>query len=279
MNETLTLQTLRAALPRRPELRETLEFYSALLAARGSGTVPAPPSLPTEVARARLAQGEPLLDVTTLAPDWPSLAQTLAAVCMVTAAHRPGEKATLHKLAGLAEDEEWLRRAVGDHLARTAHPSRRSAHGATSQASLLDFALYHALHPLLAAYAEAWLPLVDENGWYRSPCPICGGAADFAALVSGGGARRLLCSRCDAEWIAPRGTCPFCGESTPGRLGYFATGPDGIYRLYVCETCRRYLKTIDLRELARPVHLPAERILTVGLDLAAQQAGYRGIGE
>ncbi|MGC8779847.1 MAG: formate dehydrogenase accessory protein FdhE, partial [Anaerolineae bacterium] len=134
--------------------------------------------------------------------------------------------------------------------------------------------LNHALHPVLAAYADAWLPLVREEAWYRTWCPICGGAADFAALLPGGGARRLLCARCDAEWIAPRGACPFCGESAAGKIGYFPSA-DGGYRLYTCESCKRYLKTIDLREFARPVHLPVERVLTVGMDVAAQQAGYR----
>ena len=275
MNDALTAQLLRDELSRRPELRETLELYRALLAARAAAAAPAVPALAAEAARDRLARGEPLLDAAAFAADWRALAQTLAAVCAAAAEHRPGEAEALRALAGLADDEEELRAAVADHLARTVHPARRPAGAASAAATLLDFVLNHALHPALAAYADAWLPLVSDETWYRSYCPICGGAADFAALLAGGGTRRLLCARCDAEWTAPRGVCPFCGESAPGRLGYFPAGPDGIYRLYTCETCRRYLKTIDLRELARPIHLPVERVLTVGMDLAAQGAGYR----
>lgn len=275
MNDALTAQLLRDELSRRPELRETLELYSALLEARAAAAAPAAPAVMAEAARDRLARGEPLLDAAAFAADWPSLARALAAVAVAAADHRPAEAEALRALAGLADDEAGLRAAVADHLARTAHPARRPADATATEATLLDFVLNHALHPTLAAYADAWLPLVSEEAWYRSYCPICGGAADFAALLPGGGARRLLCARCDAEWTAPRGVCPFCGESAPGRLGYFPAGPDGIYRLYTCETCRRYLKTIDLRELVRPIHLPAERILTVGMDLAAQGAGYR----
>lgn len=275
MNDALTAQLLRAELPRRPELRETLELYSALLGARAAGAVPPPPAPPAEAARDRLARGEPLLDGAACVADWPGLARTLAAVCAVAAEHRPDEAAAWRALAGRAADEPWLRSAVADHLARTAHPARRPADVAAAEPTLLDLALNHALHPILAAHADAWLPLVSEETWHRSLCPICGGAADFAALLPAGGARRLLCARCDAEWTAPRGVCPFCGESAAGRLSYFPAGPDGVYRLYTCETCRRYLKTIDLRELARPVHLPVERVLTVGMDLAAREAGYR----
>lgn len=273
MNDALTVHLLRAELSKRPELRETLELHSALLEARAVVRPPIPSSWPPGAAEARLAAGEPLLDTATPTSDWSNLGRGLAAVCEAAAAHRPAEAAAWRSLADLAADPDRLADAVADHLARTAHPARRPAAPIADGTTLLDFALNHALHPVLTAYAAAWLPLVKETLWYRPVCPICGGAADFAALLAGGGARRLLCARCDAEWVAPRGACPFCGEAAPGRLGYFA-GEDGVHRLYTCETCRRYLKTVDLRELAHPLHLPAERILTVGMDVAARAAGY-----
>lgn len=176
----------------------------------------------------------------------------------------------------MADDLEELREAVAEHLTNTAHPARRPASAATREATLLDFALNQALHPFLNACTRAWQPLASAETWNRSWCPICGGPADMAALLPGGGGRQLLCARCDAEWQAPRGACPFCGETTPGRLAYTAS-QDGVYRLYTCDTCRRYLKTIDLRELAFPVHLPAERVLTVGMDLVAISAGYQSV--
>lgn len=274
MNDALTVQLLRDELPRRPELRETLELHCALLEARAIVTAPAPSSWEPAAAAARLTSGEPLLDTAALALDWSDVGRGLAAVCAVAATYRPDEAEAWRELADLAGDPDRLAPAVADHLARTAHPSRRPTATMPEAATLLDFALNQTLHPILAAHAAAWLPLVKEELWYRPVCPICGGAADFAALLPGGGARRLLCARCDAEWIAPRGACPFCGEAAPGRLGYFA-GEDGVHRLYTCESCRRYLKTVDLRELARSVHLPAERILTIGMDVAALAAGYR----
>jgi FdhE protein len=96
----------------------------------------------------------------------------------------------------------------------------------------------------------------------------------MAALEKDNGRRRLLCSRCDSEWTFRRLGCPFCPNEDPAQLGYYP-GDDNIYRLNVCERCRRYLKTIDLREAAGERCLPAERILTVGMDLAAKEAGYR----
>ncbi|MFQ3662833.1 MAG: formate dehydrogenase accessory protein FdhE [Chloroflexaceae bacterium] len=271
-----TIDHLHEALPRHPELRETLELHIALLEVRAMVNPPVPPLLPPDVVETRLAQGEPLLNAVTLTPNWSDLAHTFRGICNAAAAHRSAEADALHDLAKLADNPDELREAIREHLENRAHPARRPADAAPGGATLLDFTLNQALHPFLGAYGRAWQSLASRETWYRSWCPVCGGPADMAALLSAGGARQLLCARCDAEWQAPRGACPFCGETRPGRLGYIAS-QDGAYRLYTCDTCRHYLKTIDLRELVRPVHLPAERVLTVGMDLLAISSGYQSV--
>jgi FdhE protein len=67
--------------------------------------------------------------------------------------------------------------------------------------------------------------------------------------------------------------CPFCGNADHDQLAYFPS-KDGVYRLYVCKACRRYLKTIDLRQAEGRV-LAVEPILTVSMDLSAREEGYR----
>ena len=56
-------------------------------------------------------------------------------------------------------------------------------------------------------------------------------------------------------------------------LAYF-TDDEGLYRLYVCEQCKRYLKAIDLRQAQAEVLLPLERYYTLDLDAQAQEQGY-----
>ena len=84
------------------------------------------------------------------------------------------------------------------------------------------------------------------------------------------GTRILLCARCDFEWIFWRGTCPFCECDEPNQQKYFVS-TDQVYRLYTCARCHRYIKTIDLRQVADERLLPVERIVTLALDLAAHQ--------
>jgi formate dehydrogenase maturation protein FdhE len=141
------------------------------------------------------------------------------------------------------------------------------------EATLAQVSVDLALKPYLEWAAEQVMPYVDKERWKWGYCPACGGAPDFAALDAEVGARHLLCSRCDSQWLYRRLSCPFCGTTDHAKLAYYPS-EDGVYRLYVCYECRRYLKTVDMRETTRTILLPVERISTVALDLAARQEGF-----
>lgn len=138
---------------------------------------------------------------------------------------------------------------------------------------LLESIIQATLSPFLVSYSKALLNKVDSERWRRRYCPVCGGDPDFASLDKEYGARWLLCSRCNAEWLFQRMECPYCGSGDQNTLAYF-TDDEGLYRLYVCEQCKRYLKTIDLRHAESEVSLPLERLLTLDLDAQAKERGY-----
>jgi len=148
------------------------------------------------------------------------------------------------------------------------------ASGEPAEATLAHKAADLALKPYLEWAAEQVLPYVKQESWRRGYCPVCGGAPNFATLDEEAGARYLMCSRCDSQWLYRRVGCPFCETTDHTKLAYYPSD-DKVYRLYVCQECRRYLKTIDLREASRAVLLPVERVVTVAMDAAAQQEGYR----
>jgi formate dehydrogenase maturation protein FdhE len=130
-----------------------------------------------------------------------------------------------------------------------------------------------ALRPFLTAARAAVSALVGQEAWKRGFCPVCGGSADFGYLESEHGSRWLVCSRCDMEWEFKRLECPCCGNLDEKALSYF-TDDAGRYRLYVCDSCRHYLKAIDLRKVASEPLYPVERILTVNADVQARESGY-----
>lgn len=128
------------------------------------------------------------------------------------------------------------------------------------------------LAPFLQLASESLRPRIDLKQWPYGHCPVCGGKPCFAALQVESGLRILLCCRCGGQWSFRRTGCPFCMTLDPQ---IYYPSEDGKYRLYVCEVCKGYLKTAAILKEPSEVFLPVEAIVTVPMDIAAQQAGYK----
>lgn len=255
-------------------LPRSLEFYRRLLGIQSEARLRAGmpgTGLSRDVVTNRLASGEPLLKYEDLLLDWSLLSDVLEKVTTlytnsleVLGLMPDNLRGSSSWLASLKEATEvWYE---GGQL--PPHISLGSLKGA-----ILEFIIHATLRPFLLNYCQAMLNLVNQEFWRRGYCPICGGSPDFAFLDKESGARWLLCSRCDARWLFQRLECPHCGNQNQNALAYF-TDNDGLYRLYVCESCRHYLKAIDLRRAKCEVLLPLERFLTLDLDIQAQKNGY-----
>jgi len=267
-------KALKQGAERHPELADTVDLYCALLEIQERAQVASPePHLSASEAQARLDEGRPLMSPDELDADPQTLGDLCAQIGFTIAQHNRDKVKTLAQIhAWLYERRERIGALAVEYL-RAGQIAE--VDGTGLDRGLLAFVFSSGLRPFLRAQAEALLPWVDDRRWYRGYCPICGGEPDMAALERERGRRRLLCSRCDSEWTFRRVACPFCGNEEPGQVAYYPS-EDKVYRLGVCERCRRHLKTIDLREVAGEHPLAAERILTVGMDAAAEKAGYRG---
>jgi FdhE protein len=136
------------------------------------------------------------------------------------------------------------------------------------------------LQPYARCLAEAGVPPVDRDlprGEAR--CPFCGGAPQVSILEapSGppgeGGGRRLLCATCLTEWPFRRVRCAHCGEEDEHKLSYFHGAEPDHVRVDACESCRRYVKTVDLTRLGLAVPL-VDEVVGAPLDLWAREHGY-----
>jgi formate dehydrogenase maturation protein FdhE len=139
---------------------------------------------------------------------------------------------------------------------------------------IVTAAVHSAVKPFLAKWAEGLLPMIDQEKWRRGYCPICGETPNFAYLEPENGARWLCCPRCDAEWLFQRIECPFCGNVEQKELAFF-TDEAGLYRVYTCEACKGYLKTVDMRKGSKDIAIPLEWIKTLDLDRQACERGYK----
>ncbi len=139
---------------------------------------------------------------------------------------------------------------------------------------------------LLQPYAR-WLAESDGRPFDRDlergggRCPFCGGRAQVSMLrtrepSADGGGRELLCATCLTAWPFRRVLCANCGEERPAMLGYFHTPAYDDIRIEACDTCKHYIKGVDLTRLGLAVPL-VDEVAAAPLDVWAHEHGYTKI--
>ena len=255
-------------------LPDWLEFYRRLLRVQSEAksriSVPRL-GLSEEDVGNRITSGAPLLGFADLAIDWSLMQDICEEVSALVSSYSAILIEVPANLKDLVSSLDSLKEASRIWFEGAPLPSGIKASGANDD--FWEFIIAAALKPFLTSHREAVVSLVNQELWRRRYCPVCGGSPDFAFLDRERGARWLVCSRCDAEWLFQRLECPYCGTQDQDALAHF-TDDKGLYRLYVCERCRQYLKTIDLRRAEDEVLLPLERFLTLDIDTQAQKDGY-----
>jgi formate dehydrogenase accessory protein FdhE len=129
----------------------------------------------------------------------------------------------------------------------------------------------------LQPYAEhlAGDHTADETSAFPSLCPLCGARPLLGVLrpEGDGGKRFLLCSFCLREWEFRRIFCATCGEETETKLPVYVAEQFSYIRVEACETCKFYLRTIDLTKDGNAVPL-VDDLAAIPLSLWAEEHGY-----
>jgi len=135
---------------------------------------------------------------------------------------------------------------------------------------------------LLRPYVEVLARRKLAPDRFRRPghCPFCGGSPWIAARrpeTDGEGAHRSLgCSLCGGEWPVGRILCPACDEGDPAKLPSFQSPSYPAVRIEACETCRQYVKSIDLTVDGRAIP-EVDDLVSLGMDLWAASQGFARI--
>ena len=124
-------------------------------------------------------------------------------------------------------------------------------------------------------------PIGRELAGGERRCPNCGGAPQVSCLqnretTAESGNRDLICATCLCSWEFRRVVCAHCGEERPAKLGYFHSPEFDHVRIEACDTCKHYIKGVDLTRLGRAAPL-VDEIYSAPLDLWAREHGYTKI--
>jgi FdhE protein len=288
----LLLERRVAALAaKRPDLADALKLEQQLI--RVVLETARPPRadsfpLPREAAAARAREGVPLLHDQPITLDVDYAADVFSRLANVlTERNDPELTPRLDALvtaatSGFLDPEQLFAEGFVQHqdhvadLAATAgvDPELLAALGA------------HAVAPLLRAYAEHLLPLLDrvDDGtnqgaaWQRGYCPICGAWPLLGELRGVELSLWLRCSACGSGWRGQRLACVFCGNTDFHSLGSLVVEDESRFRISVCERCKGYLKVGNAFDPPPPEFLPIDDVASMHLDLAAIERGYQRPG-
>ncbi len=141
-----------------------------------------------------------------------------------------------------------------------------------------DYLARAALAPYARTLRESGLSLTRG---VTGPCVFCGGGAWVSSRKippgpgTGEGALRMLhCALCAFSWQIGRIRCPSCGEEDPEKLPSFSAPQHAAVRVEACDSCKKYVKSVDLTLDARRVP-EIDELVALSLDLWAVEQGYQ----
>lgn len=161
--------------------------------------------------------------------------------------------------------------------------ARTGADAPSAPVDALALALAFALRPLLepaaqAAMGQTDLKQVNENHNRPRSCPVCGGLPAAAAVgeTPSGAAngKMLYCALCGTAWEFERIRCARCGTQNQGKLHYFHVEGDDAHRLYLCDACGEYTRTVFKSDLRAPFAFEVEDVVMAKLDMVANDPRF-----
>ena len=192
--------------------------------------------------------------------DLQSLSSRFESFLSMTEAHGPPPLAELSRELRSRGQELW------SELLNSAW----TAHAPSDAPSLLALAFLQPYAELLRSRAQ-----LGPASTAHAFCPFCNRKPGLSVLrqMGDGGARSMVCSFCLAEWNVRRIICPGCGEEDNRKLPVFTASAFDYIRVECCDTCRTYIKSVDLTKNGRAEPL-VDELASAPLDLWAHEHGY-----
>ncbi|MBI2933241.1 MAG: formate dehydrogenase accessory protein FdhE [Planctomycetes bacterium] len=129
------------------------------------------------------------------------------------------------------------------------------------------------LQPYTIYRAELWRAELGAWGEQTNVCPFCARAPGVSLLRGEPQGRILACSLCATEWDFPSTVCPSCKEARLEKRPQYGSRDIPWIRIEGCDSCRIYLKSIDVRRNPA-AEAAVDEIGSTPLDVIARDRKY-----
>jgi FdhE protein len=263
-----------------PEYESFLDFWEKILLVQASfypriqnwGK-----DLPESSNLLKLKEGFPLLSWNNLPVEDRLVQELFMALCQATGKSNKKFEQEIPKIERWLADKgqsfsEWMRLIFQDEE----DSFIQKAVDLGLDADLMTFLFLSSLKPFLKVRSGELVQQLTKTieEWNRGYCPVCG-SRPLLSFLQEDGRRAGVCSACEVLWPMPRFYCPNCDNTDQKTLGFFFIEGDEGVRIEVCDGCRHYLKSVDLRKKGLDPIPVLEDLLTTHLDLWAQKKGYK----
>jgi len=276
------IRTTAGALQKtRPAYGPMIEFYSRIFSAQAATLAkinPDPIIIEDELLSLKKKNEMPLITPIQFRIDLKASKQLMKQICNLAVDHAPKLAKAGESLGQCLDtdtiDLDQLFNALldGMNIDDIAKKGKINAEG-------LGFFGFSAIAPSIqTGAAQLSTYLKDTPTTNKAYCPICGSSPDLA-FFDESGKKHVTCSLCSHAWQVQRMGCLFCDSMDKEAQHYFFTGEEKEYRVYCCDHCRRYIKTVDIRQLGRRFFPKLEKIATLHLDMKAKEQGYRNLDQ
>ncbi len=224
----------------------------------------------------RQKEGVPLVPVDLVFPDGNFLRDAAKSLLEVAREHEVLDEDEVEAVTGKSDELDVVQLA-GAVATRNTDTVVKLADELCVAADALLFIGEHLARAVLKWHAGPLQETLDDEIVSRKgDCPICGNLPRIATLSGEEGSRSLVCGMCESGWRYKRIGCPYCGCEEQSKLRHFTVENEPNYRVGVCDSCKRYLKQVDLRKLrGEPAALTDLDVASARLDLLAWREGYR----
>ncbi len=280
--EEIVFQTVRQTATtieaEKPDLHDAVEAFARLFEAFETVEAALGPwdMSGLEMDMNQFVQGKSLLDMVALVDFSDRVASVGEIVFPVLVESFPtiADTVEIMKKSDFVTSESGLCKAMRNLLEGEEKGLEATARELGVSADVFGFVVSQLVAPVLRSQAKAMAEHFDLQGWTQGYCPICGSMPSISYLTGEGGKRWLHCSSCGHDWRFKRQQCAACGDDAAKGLEYFYLEDKLFERAYVCKACKKYLLTIDIRELTDKPNMNIAPIGLIPLDIKAREEGY-----